>query len=64
MTAREFPVLIGLHTTDVYKILGEFRIPYRVARMDDTYFKMSPEYKSNRVNLYIKQSVVEDARYY
>ena len=65
---KEFPrpvVLIGLHKSDVYKIVGcEFRIIYRIAWEDGKQYTKSSDFKADRVNLYIKDDIVIDYKFY
>lgn len=64
MNRREFPVLIGLFKTDAFKILGEFKISYRISEEDGVHYRMSADINSARINLVIKNGVVEYYKFY
>jgi len=64
---KEFPrpvVLIGIHKYEVFKILGEFKVSYRIALEDEKPFTMGPGFQPERVNLYIKDGIVFDYKFY
>jgi len=61
---REFPVLVGLHKNDVYKILSEFHRSYRLIEEDGRRFKVNESCDKNRINLYIKDDIVVDYKFF
>lgn len=65
-TQREFPVLIGIHKSDAYKIIVEFNKPYRLIEEDGRRFYTPSSEKLNvdRVNLYIKDGIVVDYKFF
>ena len=64
--SREFPVLIGLHKNDVYKILAEFRKDWRL--VEDTgrrfYIPSNELHKPERINLYIQDDIVVGYKFF
>lgn len=61
---RRFPVLIGLYKTDAYKILAEFRVPYRISEEDGTCFRGTGNFDAKRINLVIKNGIIENYTFY
>jgi hypothetical protein len=58
------PVLYGVRKYDAIKILAELNISYRILREDNKIYDAGRSIKENRVNLFIKNGVVDSYGYY
>jgi len=63
--SREFPVLIGLHKNDAYKILADFRRDWRL--VEDTgrvFYIPDGPHKPERINLYIQDDIIVGYKFF
>jgi hypothetical protein len=61
---KEFPVLLGVHKYDAFRILADFGHPYRIAEEDGKHYRMVDGFIGTRVNLSIKDGIVFDYKFY
>lgn len=61
---KDFPVLIGMHKADAFRIMKELNINFRISEEDEVFYKMGHGFIANRVNLNIKNNVITSYRFY
>lgn len=65
ITWDKFPVvLVGLSKSDAFKKLAEFHITYRIAEEDGVMYKASSDANNDRANLFIRDRIIADCKFY
>jgi hypothetical protein len=64
MDKKPLPVFLGLSKSDAFRILGKYRIPYRITIEDDTHYLMSQDIRIDRVNLTIHNGIITAYEFY
>lgn len=62
---EDFPVLVGMHKSDVFKILAKRGIFYRISEEDGKRYNFSVDkFNSSRVNICIKDGIITQYTFY